>query len=555
MTKSSSFILDVADLTTDLNQTARPTSQPGDFRWDGDLFVHVGVGTSDCSSLNFLGRATAQSFRDHILKFSRTRKYSPIVLTTCVSRIAFSLASGQFQTFDESWVLKALDNKKFLREKGVVKSFFMYWHDRYPDAISESALQFLAKTLPSPKGARNALSDDPEKSWLTENEFDALLHRVWENYDAGKSGTQLTLLRLLSMQYARRPVQLAQLKIGDFRDGAANDGALGGREIFFPGAKDRRAENSFRDSKSEVHPVADHLWNLFQIQKHELKQLYEDTFQFSLTEDELDQLPVFADQTQLLTAITELTNHYKVDWRVHLGSRLFHTVPTKVGKYVAWTVTGPAEIWRDGRRGLARLEPPLSHRTGKPLQVTATRLRHTRARQLARLGMAKHVLSFWLGHTYEQSLDAYYNDPAEEARRIDEAMGGALVPLAMSFTGKLLDDDSHASRAYDPESSLEFAHEENLSKVGTCGKHSFCATTTVPVPCYRCKHFEPLVYAPHVEVLNALLRRQDEENAMIKIGGSRQLLCPIDLAPDIRAVQACIDRCNVRKKELQVKNG
>jgi len=55
----------------------------------------------------------------------------------------------------------------------------------------------------------------------------------------------------------------------------------------------------------------------------------------------------------------------------------------------------------------------------------------------------------------------------------------------------------------------------------------------------------------HDEVLNALLKRQAEEKAMIKIGGLRKLLTPIDLSSDIRAVQACIKRCDQRKAELE----
>ncbi len=125
----------------------------------------------------------------------------------------------------------------------------------------------------------------------------------------------------------------------------------------------------------------------------------------------------------------------------------------------------------------------------------------------------------------------------------------------MAFTGKLLDDESQATRANDPESTLEFAADGNLKDVGKCGKHSFCATTSVPIPCYRCKMFEPLVHARHEEVLHALLKRQAEEDAIIKIGGNRKLLTPIDLGPDIRAVQACIARCDARKGELKANHG
>lgn len=160
--------------------------------------------------------------------------------------------------------------------------------------------------------------------------------------------------------------------------------------------------------------------------------------------------------------------------------------------------------------------------------------------------MPRSLLSHWLGHTSEKSLDAYYNDPAEEARQLDEAMSSVLTPIAMAFAGTLIDSENQATRGDDPSSKLEFAHEGKLKSVGNCGKHSFCATSSVPIPCYRCKYFEPLVDAPHQEVLDALEQRQTAEQQALKIGGLRNLLIPIDLSSDINAVKNCIARCNAR---------
>ena len=130
-------------------------------------------------------------------------------------------------------------------------------------------------------------------------------------------------------------------------------------------------------------------------------------------------------------------------------------------------------------------------------------------------------------------------------------MAPELTPLAMAFTGNLIDSEEQATRHDDPTSKLEFASDTVLKNLGNCGKFSFCATTSVPVPCYRCKYFEPLVAAPHHEVLEALEIRQEAEKQSLKIGGTRNLLIPIDLSADIRAVQSCIERCNHRKAELE----
>lgn len=542
---------EVFSLDLNLDRTVRPGSGPGAPFWEGDMLKLVGIMNVDCSAFNVLAPETRHSLRDHILLFVQSKKYANTSYVGAVRALNYSLTQYPTREFDLAWLVKATTLAGFHTAKGAIQSFFVYWQDRYPPAILSDALQFLSRPLPRTTRPRNVLSDDPERSWLTDLEYEALLRCIWDNYDQGSTATQVTLMRLLSLQYARRPVQLAYLKIGDFRDGPAEGSSTGGRRVHFPGVKDRGAQQNFRDSKEEVHPVADHLWDLFQLQKYEVKVLFEEKFSIALTEEELEQLPVFTHAPQMENAVEALTNHYGFDWRAHLDNRLFHIGNYNAGKVLAWTSNALGDNIDKSKKQM----PPLSHRTGRPIKVSSNRMRHTRARQLARLGTPKHILSYWLGHTHEKSVEAYYNDPAEEARHLQETMKGALGPLAMAFTGKLLDDASQASRANAPESTLEFATEGHLKDVGKCGNHSFCATTSVPIPCYRCKLFEPLVYAPHEEVLHALLKRQSAEDAMIKIGGTRKLLTPIDLAPDIRAVQACIARCNARKAELDANHG
>jgi integrase len=536
-------------LDLNLDRTSRPQSEPADLFWEGDTLKWLGLRNTDCSAFKALTSETHRSLQAHIILFAQSGKYAPTSLINVVKAINVSLARHPTRKFNLPWLVNALTIASFRTTKGAIASFFMYWNDRFPQAITGDALQLLVRPMRRNARSPNVLSDDPEESWLTDMEYDALLRSTWDQCDQGITATQSTLMRLLSLQYARRPVQLANLKIGDFYDGPASGGSTGERRIHFPGAKDQSAQENFRDSKEEVHPVADHLWDLFQIQKHEVKALFEQQLGRCLTELEQIQLPVFTSQPQVEEAIRTLTEHYRTDWRANLNSRLFHIPSVKASKIVCWSINTL------GDNHAPKPTPPLSHRTGRPIRITATRMRHTRARQLARLGTPKHVLSHWLGHIDEGSIDSYYNDPAEEARQLNDAMKGALAPLAMAFTGKLLDDESHATRANDPESTLEFASHGNLKNVGKCGKHSFCVTTSVPIPCYRCKMFEPLVHAPHEEVLHALLKRQAEEDAMIKIGGARRLLTPIDLGPDIRAVQACIARCNARKAELAASHG
>jgi len=541
---------EVLSKVADLDRTARPESEPGDPFWELDVLKWIGKMHVNCSGFSILPPKTLKSLRSHIITFALNGKYSALSLQAAVRAIKGTLAQCPNREFDLAWALKAITVPSFQNCIGWIRSFFIYWQDRYPAAITSDALLILSKPIFRKPRKKNVLSDDPDKSWLTDLEYTALLQCIWGDYDQGTTGTQTTLLRLLSMQYARRPIQFAALKMGDFRDDVSDVSSSIGKRIHFPGAKDAGAADNFRDSKEEIHPVADHLWDLFQIQKREVEALFSGRLAIKLTKQELAQIPVFTHAKNIDKAIAALTNHYNLDWRSNLGSQLFHVDSEFLSKILTWN----RNTLGDNSDKTSKVSPPISHRTGRPIKASATRLRHTRARQLARLGLPKHVLSFWLGHTVREVIEIYYNDPAEEARQINDAMAGALAPLAMAFTGKLLDNDSQATRANDSDSILEFASAGNLKNVGNCGKHSFCATTSVPIPCYRCKMFEPLVNAPHDEVLHALLKRQADENAMIKIAGTRKLLIPIDLTQDIRAVRDCIARCNMRRDELAANN-
>lgn len=545
-----------ADKLFDLDpkRTERPNS-PGIFYWDGDILLNKGQDKFNLTAaLSQLGSSLRASFKQHLISFSTLGDYSPNTYATIFSALQASLNAHPTRSFHTGWITKALTNPTFHRNKKGISRFFLNWRERDSTAISNKALNLLYDADPTPRLPRNVLSDDPTKSWLTDEEYESLLRAVWDNYDRGISGTQVTLIKLLSMQYARRPIQIAYLKIGDIRENYGSDdfGPIG-KVINFPGAKDLGSETNYRDSKFEPHSLAEHLWNLCQIQRKEVKNLYEHNLGLSLKNDQLAKLPLFCSDSRIKQSMQLIENQLQLKVLANLDSELFHLRKVSIGQMLTWSSNTPTcDLGTAKRRGPAIPKPPISSRTGQNMEVCATRMRHTRARQLARQGIPKYMLSHWLGHTSEQSIDAYYNDPAEEARKLDEAMAPALAPLAMAFTGTLIDSTDQATRASDQTSKLEFAYAGELKNVGHCGKFSFCATTSVPIPCYRCKHFEPLVDAPHQEVLDALLQRQAAEEQVLKIGGPRNILIPIDLSADIRAVKNCIAHCVVRRTEREM---
>ncbi|UVM36314.1 site-specific integrase [Pseudomonas sp. B21-017] len=540
----------------DLKRTEHPDSQDKVFYWDGDILVQTGHSRFIMDkALSQFSPQLKSSFKHNMILFLSHGDYAIDTRTRFISALKASLNAHPTSSFDSCWIAKALTIPSFHRGKKAITRFFLHWMERDRDAINQNALILLDDTAAFPGGPRNVLSDDPNKSWLTDEEYDCLLQITWDYYDINISGTQVTLIKLLSMQYARRPIQIAHLKIGDIVENDDSNNVLPiGKAIYFPGAKDQGAETSFRDSKFEPHSLAIHLWDLCQIQRKEARALYEDILCVSLTEDQLNLLPLFCSEFRVKQALKIIEDQQQKKPLENLGSELFHLKKIWIGRILSWSANVPnCNFGTKNIKCFFTPRPPISPRTGQPMVICATRMRHTRARQLARLGVPNHILSHWLGHTSENSLRAYYNDPAEQARQLDESMAPSLAPLAMAFTGTLIDSPDQATRASDQTSKLEFAYAGELKNVGNCGKFSFCATTSVPIPCYRCKYFEPLVNAPHQEVLDALEQRQAAEKSILKIGGSRNLLIPIDLSADIRAVKNCIEHCNARNAERGMK--
>ena len=161
---------EVLGLDLNLDRTVRPASEPGALFWEGDRLKLVGDMNIDCSALNVLESETRHSLRDHLLLFAQSKKYATCSYTNAVRALNYSLTQYPTREFNLAWLVKVITLASFQQTKGALQSFFIYWQDRYPPAISSDALQFLSRPLPRTLRSRNVLSDDPEKSWLTDLE-------------------------------------------------------------------------------------------------------------------------------------------------------------------------------------------------------------------------------------------------------------------------------------------------------------------------------------------------------------------------------------------------
>lgn len=402
-----------------------------------------------------------------------------------------------------------------------MRSFILYWSNFSPDAIDKQSIlamqSFSSIKPPRPSGSK-VRSDDDSEGWLSDEEYYAIIDTIWSDFESGTNSLWNTTASLLCAQYGRRPIQLAHLKIKDLKQINEIE-----RNIEFPGAKDQESEG-FRLSKFEIHPIGDHLWQLCQRLAAESICEFEKLLG-PLPYDSRQELPLFYPRSGLVKRLEHVN---KIDGNSvdQYASRFFHTRAKRMSTALRRSTGTP--VW--------------SIRTNDFIVENAYRFRYTRARQLARLGVPRLTLSFWLGHEYNESLDAYYDDPAERARVLNDGISNIMAPLAQAFRGRLIRNQSEATRASDASSLIELDGNDNFS-VGNCGSDAFC-TASVPIPCYRCTKFEPWLDGPHEEVLARLLERQDEENKTPLPGSGRRILTPLQLDRDIQAVLSVINQCD-----------
>ncbi|THF34467.1 site-specific integrase [Pseudomonas atacamensis] len=493
-----------------------------------------GIHRANIGALLSMEPETAQGIKATILSIASSSKISPPTLAVRLRSFNRAVTLSKVNKITRDLyprLIKNLSNS----DVNAIALFLIHWHKLGYAGVDDATIDVVNLEQRSwTIYQKRITSGDPTQGWYTQQEYDDLVQTYWDDYEAGRKSLVNTVVLLLNAQYGRRGLQYAHLKVCDFQEEGETDG-VSGKRVEFPGVKDKGSDQWFRGSKSEVHPMGDDLWSLCQTQISESVEAFESHFGRTLPSEERLQLPFL--QIGQRHHKRSMTRRAK---SVQANSTLLEQLDTPI-----WHMSG-SSIAQMCQRAYGTLV--FSHVTGEPIYEFAYRMRYTRARQLARLGVSRKVLSYWLGHESLKSIDHYYDDPAEDARKLNDDIKPILSPLAQAFAGTLRDSEAHASRGGDPSTRVEL---DGRKAVGSCGS-DFC-TASVPIPCYRCSKFEPWVDGPHEEVLLRLYERQEEENNIHIPSSARSILRPLQLTKDIDAVKLVIRLCDARKAELAAK--
>jgi len=428
------------------------------------------------------------------------------------------------ETGADSFNTTALINYRALLDRenewklGTIRGFLFKWHDLGYPGVGEDVIELLESWTLRGNSKGDAVKRlDPNHGPLTDNELLAFNEGVVRAFEQSKISLQALALCLLISHTGRRPIQITHTRICDLDGSKVNKK---GEQLFLihiPRAKQRG--EVFRDS-FKTFAMTIELWTVLTAHRKSVVASIERILGYQLHEADRAALPLFTDLEAFegIESVKQLRSLLATD-NLHLQSDDVTAALKKVVKAARIT----------------------SERTGKLMDLVATRFRYTKGTRAAREGFGKMVVAELLDHTDTQNVDVYTQNVPEHAQALNKAMALQLAPYAQAFQGVLVDRESDAKRGGDLANRIKFKGQNTA----TCGQYGFCGANA-PIPCYTCQHFQPWLEGPHEDVLADLLAEREE---VAQITGDNAMAAVNDRT--IFAVVNVIQRCHTRRAELE----
>lgn len=347
-----------------------------------------------------------------------------------------------------------------------LKGCLRLWHTLQLPGISDGAAEVLeGLRLKGPPQGDAVLTRDPIKGPLTDIELQGFIQAVDNSFANGEVDEAYYLATWLFSAIGLRSIQLAALKVCDMSLGHDVQGA----PVYLlniPRAKQRDAltRELFKERKL-IHELGAPLYDY--------AQRVRASFEGRLPDAEL--APLFP---------------HPQGGTTRSGDEFcFHHMPHQLRAQLR-------RVW--AKFGV------ISERTGRPLKLSTRRLRYTFGTRAAQENCTLVQIAEMLDHSDMQSAEVYIASTAEIAIRIDSKVAKDLAPLAQAFTGRLIRDESEASRSHEPASRIIDMRVDQCSPIGSCGTRAECALLK-PIACYTCSNFEPWLDGPHEKLLQRLL--------------------------------------------------
>lgn len=358
--------------------------------------------------------------------------------------------------------LLMVDGKEWLL--GHLSPFLRQWSKLGYSGVDGAAKVLQELTISGgPKGVA-VTTMDPMHGPYTELEREAIETALRATFGRGEITEEAFLLAWLFIALGARPVQVAALKVCDLlREEDENGGIT--YHVRMPRAKQRYQAHR---THFRMRPLVDHigaaLWDYACRVRQEFASLLSDA----------GNAPLFPQRTS-------------ADWARGFE---YHR-----------SASALSQMFRTEMRRLR----VMSERTGELVNITPIRFRRSLGTRAAQEGYGELVIAEILDHSDTQNVGVYVGVIPEIVERIDRAVAMELAPLAQAFSGRLIADETQATRREDHSSRIvDLRIDMQGRPMGSCGEYSFCHFNA-PIACYTCDRFEPWLDGPHEAVLQHLL--------------------------------------------------
>lgn len=418
--------------------------------------------------------------------------------------VLFTLTSNRIHIVTEHEILNYFSSLTPKRRwyLSSISGFLKKWYRLGLHGVSKGAVELLdSLRIPGNEKGVAVSSMSPTEGPYTEIERRGIHSALHQAYGSGQICIESYLLALLFILLAHRPIQYSLLKVGDFRTAVGGDGS----RIYMlciPRAKQRKpVRTEFKErliSPSVGKLLEEHIANI----RYQLGSVFQD----------IETAPLFPSKSR----------------GTFPSSLAYHQTPDSLSKKF--------------RSAINKLNVK-SERTGLALKINPRRFRRTVGTEAARDGQGELIIAEMLDHSDTQNVGVYVQATPEIVARIDSAVALSLAPLAQAFAGKVILNESLATRFGDKSSRIfDPRIQAECQPMGSCGKHGFCGFSS-PIACYTCPSFQAWLDGPHQSVLNHLINERErlitQTSLRIASVNDRTILAVADVIRRCDEIRAC----------------
>lgn len=351
---------------------------------------------------------------------------------------------------------------------------------------------------------------DPNGGPLMPDELASLQLLALSAFEQGDLALEdFSLLRLM-VATGRRPMQVAQVKLGDMDDSKFEDpepGREAHRMLLLKVPRLKAKGGHWRTRFRAVALTAD-LWNLLVIQRRAVSKRFDELLgrhKFTAEREDLqdlrDSLPLFP-----MWSTVEKTMGALSDGGVSSNNETEISLLQR---------TATSDAWHFQSQGIDDMFNRIAsvvhatNRIGTRLKVFPRRLRYTYEFRLEQAGCPPAVIAWNMDHSDTRSLVSYSKNGPDKARAISKAMALGLAPFVKVFQGLVIASEESAEGGYDSAASRIFVEG---TAGATCATLRGCGMNALPRPCYAgCPHFRPWLDGPHEQFLETILQERQRD--------------------------------------------